>query len=127
MEWVEIMTLNKLKESVDNIFRVARDSDVGNYPVVVTLDEPSVGASACTEVSCVYTGFDFENGRINIGCRDKIVRKGKSLNDVIEPSADHESYFSHDKGMIYHCRNCGSRIANNDRYCRYCGQKLKEV
>ena len=51
MEGIEIMALNQLKESVDNIFKFARDSDVGNYPVVVTLDEPIVSTKLYERLS----------------------------------------------------------------------------
>lgn len=65
-------------------------------------------------------GFDWESGQLRIHPSAELVRKGNTLNDIKEVKCE-----SIDGKNVYWCPRCQNKIAKDDRYCRYCGQKLK--
>jgi hypothetical protein len=112
------MELKRLKQLIDKTIEVDEDNKYLN--VVITLSEPSVGGRMMTNVSHANAGFDWERGQFRIEPEEKIVRFGKSKEDVNTPIE--KNYY----GKVYFsCKVCNVKVSKNDRYCKRCGQKLK--
>lgn len=115
------MNLLELKTNVDYVINNLRDyQNPKDITIAITLSEDSVGARAFTRIYSVGMGFDWENGQFRIETQDPIIKKGNSLNDIkkvkCEPFEGRNYYF---------CPRCESKISKDDKFCRYCSQKLK--
>ena len=119
------LKLKEFKDAINFIYDSARDYDRDNLGVCISIDEPSVGASACVPVSSVFRGIDWEQGRVDINSGIPIVRKGRSMADAIEPWIHEYDYGDKRKTVIMDCKMCGGRVRKDDRYCSKCGQKLR--
>lgn len=108
-----------------HIYNTAAEYERDELEICISISEPSVGASACVPVASVYRGIDWEHHRVDINSAVSIVRKGKSIADVIEPWVHEYDYEGKKKTVIMDCRMCGGRIRKEDKYCPKCGQKLK--
>jgi hypothetical protein len=121
------MNLAEFKHSVDFIYSSLRNYEKPeDINVVLEIDEPSVGAGACVNVTYISRGIDWESGRVNVCVSEKIVRKGHSKEDVIAPWEHEYDYGNGKKTTIRDCRMCGGLIKKDDRYCIHCGQRLRQ-
>lgn len=114
------MNLQELKKTVDDSIGICICSDPNKIPVLITLAEKSVGARASCGVGFAFMGIDWEHGQFRIEPDTMIVRL------LEEGIAEEVTCEIIDGKKYYFCPNCESRIAKNDFYCRYCGQKLRE-
>jgi hypothetical protein len=115
------MDLKQLKDTVDFTIKNLRDyEDPSEIPVLITLSEPSIGSRAFSQVVHVGMGFDWEHGQFRIAAEKQLVSIGKALTDV-------KSIVCHpyDGRNYYFCPRCEGKISKDDRYCRYCSQKLR--
>lgn len=113
------MTLIELKKIIDaNVNDPYTES--AKLQVVVTLNEPALGARACTKVNWVGMGIDWEQNQFRIETTDQITRKGKALTDVMPVVCK-----PYDGRNYYFCKRCENKIGKFDKFCRECGQKLK--
>ncbi len=115
------MKLIELKNKID--FICDRCENPKDIDVCITLVEPSVGGRAKVGVQSVNLGFDWEKNQLRIEPDKEIVRKGRDLQTVIPI----KERFSFDKTCkVFRCPICDGHLNKNDRYCKFCGQRLKE-
>jgi len=89
---------------------------------MITLAESSMGARAYAEVDHSGMGMDWEHGQYRINAIKPICSRGKAKNDIMEPRAE-----KIENRNYYFCSACGGgeRVSRSDRYCKWCGQRLK--
>lgn len=113
------INLKQLKKSVDFIYnQIEEPEKVGVY---VTLEEPSIGARAKSDVISCNMGFDWEAGQFRIATKDKLVRKDRDRLSII-PIKQRLSFDNTRK--IYCCPICDNKISKIDKFCRFCGQRM---
>lgn len=117
-----MIKLIKLKETVDRLCNSGHSEDI----VVVTLNQPSVGPRAFTNVSGLYSGFDWEHGQIRIDTEDKILSKEKDRDNVIEPIVKEYNILDNKRSIVRKCRICENKLRIADKYCSNCGQRVKK-
>lgn len=115
------MNLKELNQNIQSTIKDLQNGrDPKNIEVLITLSESSIGARAFTKVSCVGLGFDWESGQFRIEPQKTIVSKGNTTKNI--KSVECKQF----KNRNYHfCPRCESKISKNDKFCRYCGQRLK--
>lgn len=113
------MKLSDFKRAVD----LAVDHNHGDDDVLITLNEPYVGAIAAVGVK--YAGADpgFSSGEFRIYPDEPIVRKGYSLKDPMRMICRQYKY-NRRTSTIYHCPLCGERLKKEAKYCMNCGQSV---
>lgn len=116
------MTVKELQDLLQRYILVGHGSD----SVVVTLNQPSVGARACTKVTEIFPGFDFEAGQMRIETQDKILSFTKDR-DIIMPPWENQAKTGKDGKVIKSrlCQKCDSKVRKGDNYCSCCGQRLQ--
>lgn len=115
------MNLLDLKTNVDHIIRNLRSyEEPKDIEVLITLAESSVGSRAFARVNHVGMGFDWESGQLRIESEVPIVRQGNTFNDVKKINCEQFQGRNY-----YFCPRCESKISKDDKFCRYCGQRLK--
>jgi hypothetical protein len=115
------LNLSELKSTVD--FTIEQLHDYENpeeINVLITLDESSMGARASSGIRFVGMGFDWEHGQLRIEPTKKLVSKGNALTNI-----KNVARFEFGGQPYWGCPKCLQKIAKDDSYCRYCGQKLK--
>ncbi|WP_097005318.1 zinc ribbon domain-containing protein [Lacrimispora amygdalina] len=115
------MNLEEIKKQIDFIYENTPDYSRKGKEVVITLNESSIGARACTSVKLIYPGFDWEAGQIRIEPETLIVSQKKNYIDIM--NIIHRDTFD-GKSRVYVCPRCDGKINKSDKFCRYCGQKL---
>lgn len=114
------MTLNELKRQVDLNIKFGH----GESTVLITLDQPSVGASASCGIKGIYAGFDWESGQIRISPDKKICKRGNER-DVPQQKHSEVIIGSNGKGRLYlFCPRCEERTKIESNWCNNCGQRL---
>lgn len=119
---MKIMKLIELKEKIDRLYNSGHSDDI----VVVTLNQPSVGTRAFTNISAIYSGFDWEQGQIRIETEDKILSKEKDRDNVIEPIVKEYNIIDNKRSIVRKCRICENKLRIADKYCSNCGQRVKK-
>lgn len=115
------MNLEELKYNIDfTINELEKYEDPKNIPVLITLFERSVGSRAFSNVNSVGLGIDWEHGQFRIEPDKKLVKKGHNFTDIKNVNCS-----EYNGKKYYTCPRCEGKIAKNDNYCRYCGQRLK--
>ena len=117
---MRILNLEELKKIVDSTIEHVYGKEPKEVPVLISTSEISMGARASTSVKYANMGFDWEDGQFRIEPDKALVNRGNSFLDV--KSVDCRSYEGRN---YYFCPRCQQKISKNDRYCRYCSQKLK--
>jgi DNA-directed RNA polymerase subunit RPC12/RpoP len=117
-----IMNLKELKETIDFVIGQLRHDyeKPEQIPVLINLSENSIGARASSGVNYACMGIDWEHGQFRLQPSKSLVSKGNALTDVKEVVRK-----EFEGRAYYFCPRCGDKIAKDDYYCRYCGQKLK--
>lgn len=116
-------SLSDLKRAVDfEIGQLREYESPDDIPVIVTMSESSVGSRAGTTIHHAGIGMDWEHGQFRIAPDKPLVCKGNTLQDV-KPAVCRP----YDGRNYYFCDNCGGggKVSKDDKYCRYCGQRLK--
>lgn len=115
------MNLLELKENVDfaieQLHSYEKPKDI---QVLITLSERSIGARASTRVIYAGLGIDWKHRQFRIEPERKLVKIGNTFNDA---KGIHCKQY--DGRNYYFCPRCEGKISKSDKYCRYCGQKLK--
>lgn len=109
----------KLKDMQKIINHYCNDLNKGDCDVVIKLDEPSIGFIACEYVDEIYSGMDWDMGRILITAKKELIHKTKDRDNPVP--IKHDPVFP--KRFV--CTACGGYIHKNDNYCCSCGQKLQ--
>jgi hypothetical protein len=118
------MNLEELRIAVNSAINSLHEyENPKEISVLINLKEPSIGARTSSAVKCANMGFDWEHGQFRIEPEKHLVRKGNGLKSVKQAICCE----SHDINRKYYiCPICEGQIAKNDKYCKYCGQKLRE-
>lgn len=103
--------------SIKNL-HISQNSE--EIPILITLSENSIGPRASCEIKSAGLGFDWEHNQFRIQPTDELVHKENRYLDVKPVKCK-----QYDGRKYYVCSICQQKISKNDRYCRYCGQKLK--
>lgn len=115
------MNLKQLKETVDKTIELLQShQSPEEIPVLITINNNSVGARGSCETKYVGMGFDWEHGQFRIEPSANLVKLADSLTDIKVPI---QKEFGGRK--YYTCVRCECRTSKDDRYCRQCGQKLR--
>ena len=91
-----------------------------NTPVLITLSDSSIGGRASVGIQGLYTGMDWEQGQLRIQLKEKIFRNIKRMDvpvGIIRETLEGVSFNA--------CGKCMMKVAKDDTFCRYCGQRLK--
>lgn len=115
------MTLNELLEELKQYKDSIDTNDDCN--VIITLDEPSVGARAGTALASVSLGFDWEHGQLRLQAADKICRLGRTKNDIM-PMNNFKYIYDTRTVIKPHCPKCETQLNKTDFFCRCCGQRV---
>ena len=114
------MNLQELKDSVNSIYEhLPKYINPEKISIKITLDEPSIGARASTELRCLYEGIDWESGQIRLEPTDKIIRKVYKYNETYKEERQDKNRKTH------YCRNCMTIVGVKDKFCKHCGRKFK--
>lgn len=97
----------------------------GDYPLVITLREPSVGPRASIGIDSVFPGFDWESGQMRIEPSNDGCTSYKKDRDIPCGVSVKEYDLNGKKTIIRRCKFCGEKIRTTDIYCCKCGHKLK--
>lgn len=109
------MTCKDLKYKLDTLCKLGHAND----EVVIVLADKSIGAHASAGIESVFSGFDWDNGRILVRPTRRLVSEERSRDVQKKKILWHN---------ILHCPNCERRITKSAKYCTNCGQSLsKEV
>jgi hypothetical protein len=115
------MNLEQLKRIIDGTIGDLKGyENPSEIPVLISLSNGSVGARSSCEVSHVEIGFDWESGQFRIEPSMRLVKLGTSFTDIQTPRVE-----EFDGRKYYFCMRCESKISKDDKFCRYCSQKLK--
>lgn len=91
--------------------------------VVITVEEPSVGARACVGIQSALLGFDWETGQLRIEPQEPLVTYGKDRDIPVKAKI-----MTMDMGRVTRsarkCPSCGFRVYKEHRYCPMCGQRI---
>ena len=112
------MTLGELADRVKWLLSTKRVNE--NTPILISLADPSIGGRASAEVYNVYAGFDWEEGQVRIEPKIELFKNIKRLDNPIGIVREEFGGVSFNA-----CGKCHMRIAKDDKYCRWCGQRLR--
>lgn len=106
------MTLDELRRIINVYLTSSVDP---NSKIIITLDEPNIGARSGTPLEYIMSGFDFESGQIRLQAADKICRLGKAKDDVIPMNCFRYIYDT--KTVISpHCPRCETKLQTEDEW-----------
>lgn len=111
------MTLNELKADID----LYVEEGFGDWTVLITLSEPSIGAGVSTGIHGIYPGIDWEHGQMRIDPEEPIVRRGRAKSDAMPINI--WAYSGPRK--FYTCPICDNKVTKYNNYCSHCGQLLE--
>lgn len=90
--------------------------------MIITADR-SIGGRAFVYATWIGEGFDWESGQIRIATDEKIL-KYKNGRDVAKSPIIRKYEQAGKKIVVRKCSACENKIGKEDRFCRYCGQKI---
>ena len=118
----ETMNLLNFKEIIDGYCEtISSRENLSEVPVLINLQEPSIGAGASDPIVSAYIGFDWEDGQFRLCSKNKIIHDelSRDVSKRIQTSKYNET-------PSYWCPRCGGHLSTNkDKYCSHCGQKLE--
>ncbi len=115
------MNLKELKTIIDfTLEHLQPHQNPEEIDVLITLSETSIGSRASSAIKYAGMGFDWEHGQFRLEPVKQLVCKGNTLTDVKEVQCR-----QYDGRNYYFCPRCQNKISKDDKYCRYCSQKLK--
>lgn len=101
-------------------FYIDENMECLEFPVLIPLSEPSMGSRTMVGISNVYQGFDWESGKMILEPNIKLVRNGRSKNDLMPV----DIYAHEGTKRMFCCPRCNERVGKSDNYCKNCGQKI---
>lgn len=119
MKNIERLTLDDLNFLVTHIMR----NGCGDYPVNITLAQPSVGVRAHVGIRNLYRGIDWESNQIRVETTEKITAYKKDRDEIMQPWV--KTYeLNGRKRKIILCPKCENHLRKDDKYCSNCGQRV---
>lgn len=92
-------------------------------PIMITTADRSIGGRAFVYAAWIGEGFDWESNQIRIATDEKIL-KYKNGRDVAKSPIIRKYERAGKKIVVRKCSACENKIEKEDRFCRYCGQKI---
>lgn len=96
-----------------------------NDEVIIHCRESSIGISAGEPVSGIYSGFNWNAGRLLIEPEKALIHYGSGRDDPIP--VVHITYKDNYEGKIrptLHCPRCEAKLTRKMQFCPKCGQML---
>ena len=90
---------------------------------MITTADRSIGGRAFVYATWIGEGFDWESGQIRINTDEKVL-KYKNGRDVAKSPIIRKYEQAGKKFVVKKCPTCDNKIAKEDRFYRYCGQKI---
>ena len=91
-------------------------------PVLISLQQASIGARASSHVVCANMGIDWENGQFRIEPAKPLAELTHTYTyeqeKVMREYSGRKSYF---------CPRCNEKLGKEDQFCKRCGQKVGKV
>ena len=112
------MTVKELRDKLNSI----SEEEAENLTVVVTLNEPSIGATANAPLEGGFIGFDWDMGLFLLNSSKQICEKRN--NAEMPPVRKNIRIINGTE--IYRCPSCKIDIDGLDRFCKNCGQKFRD-
>lgn len=92
-------------------------------PIMITTADRSIGGRAFVYATWIGEGFDWESSQIRIATDEKIL-KYKNGRDVAKSPIIRKYEQTGKKIVVRKCPACENKIEKEDRFCKYCGQKI---
>lgn len=115
------MNASELKDKLDMYISHGHEND----EVIIHCREASMGISAGEPVSGIYSGFDWDAGRLLIEPEKALIHYGSGRDDPIPVLRI--TYKDNYGGKIrptLHCPRCEAKLTRRMQFCPKCGQML---
>ena len=116
------LTLKELNETTKYFLDKGFDE---NTPIYITTNDNSIGGRAFVTIQGMYNGFDWESGQIRLEPNEKILKYENGRDIPLEPRIKNYEY-NNRKSKVISCPKCENKLRKDDRFCSYCGQKIKK-
>lgn len=116
-----ILTLQELYDAASRMLRIKKMRK--DTPIMITTADRSIGGRAFVYAAWIGEGFDWESDQIRIATDEKIL-KYKNERDVAKSPIIRKYERAGKKIVVRKCSACENKIEKEDRFCRYCGQKI---
>lgn len=116
-----ILTLQELYDAALRMLRIKKMKK--DTPIMTTTADRSIGGRAFVYATWIREGFDWESGQIRIDTDEKVL-KYKNGRDAAKSPVIRKYEQAGKKFVVRKCPACENKIGKEDRYCKYCGQKI---
>lgn len=116
-----ILTLQELYDAALRMLRIKKLKK--DTPIMITTADRSIGGRAFVYATWIGKGFDWESGQIRINTDEKVL-KYKNGRDVAKSPIIRKYEQAGKKFVVRKCPACENKIGKEDRFCKYCGQKI---
>lgn len=116
-----ILTLQELYDAALRMLRIKKMKK--DTPIMITTADRSIGGRAFVYATWIREGFDWESGQIRIDTDEKVL-KYKNGRDAAKSPVIRKYEQAGKKFVVRKCPACENKIGKEDRYCKYCGQKI---
>lgn len=116
-----ILTLQELYDAALRMLRIKKMKK--DTPIMITTADRSIGGRAFVYATWIREGFDWESGQIRIDTDEKVL-KYKNERDAAKSPVIRKYEQAGKKFVVRKCPACENKIGKEDRYCKYCGQKI---
>lgn len=116
-----ILTLQELYDAALRMLRIKKMKK--DTPIMITTADRSIGGRAFVYATWIREGFDWESGQIRIDTDEKVL-KYKNRRDAAKSPVIRKYEQAGKKFVVRKCPACENKIGKEDRYCKYCGQKI---
>lgn len=116
-----ILTLQELYDAALRMLRIKKMKK--DTPIMITTADRSIGGRAFVYATWIREGFDWESGQIRIDTDEKVL-KYKNGRDAAKSPVIRKYEQAGKKFVVRKCPACENKIGKEDRYCKYCEQKI---
>lgn len=116
-----ILTLQELYDAALRMLRIKKMKK--DTQIMITTADRSIGGRAFVYATWIREGFDWESGQIRIDTDEKVL-KYKNGRDAAKSPVIRKYEQAGKKFVVRKCPACENKIGKEDRYCKYCGQKI---
>lgn len=116
-----ILTLQELYDAALRMLRIKKMKK--DTPIMITTADRSIGGRAFVYATWIREGFDWESDQIRIDTDEKVL-KYKNGRDAAKSPVIRKYEQAGKKFVVRKCPACENKIGKEDRYCKYCGQKI---
>ena len=100
-------------ECLQNIYDDCNHKD---DDIVIETKDYSIGATSASDIGDIFTGFDWDTGRVIIYPKEPLIKERKQ-NSAVK--------IVYDKS--FWCGSCQTSVQIKDKYCRHCGKWFSSV